>query len=211
MLRCSIFCLTLVLAPGQSLWAQENTAAKSQSEGRSGSARPEAAAGDYVLQPQDLVRVQVFQEPDLERELRVSQEASVALPLIGNVEVRNKTVRQAEEIIRRLYDADYLVNPQVNLTVLEYAPRSVDVVGAVNTPGVVYFPKEEGLTLIGAISRAGSFNRLANKKQVTLKRTLPDGRIETFRIDVDDLMKGETTDKWPLQPGDVITVPERIL
>jgi polysaccharide export outer membrane protein len=133
------------------------------------------------------------------------------LPLIGTVDVRGKTVRQAEDQIRRLYDADYLVNPQVNLTVLEYAPRSVDVVGAVNTPGVVYFPKEEGMDLIGAISRAGSFNRLANKKQVTLKRTLSDGRTETYRIDVDELMKGDTTERWLLQPGDVITVPERIL
>ena len=43
------------------------------------------------------------------------------------------------------------------------------------------------------------------------ERTLADGKIETYRIDVDDLMKGGTSDTWPLQPGDVITVPERIL
>lgn len=203
--RRFLFVFFLLVAIIQPARAQTDTATKGEG------GRPEAAAGDYVLQPQDLVRVQVFQEPDLERELRISQEASIALPLVGTVDVRNKTVRQAEELIRKLYDADYLVNPQVNLTVLEYAPRSVDVVGAVNTPGVVYFPKEEGLTLIGAISRAGSFNRLANKKQITLKRTSPDGQTETYRIDVDELMRGETADKWHLQPGDVITVPERIL
>lgn len=180
-------------------------------ESKSGERTPAAAGGDYVLQPQDLLKVQVFKEEDLERELRISQESTITLPLIGNVDLKNKTVRQAEELIRRLYDADFLVNPQVNLIVLEYAPRSVDVVGAVNTPGVVYFPKEEGLTLLGAISRAGSFSRLANKKQITLKRTLADGKIETYRIDVDELMKGDTAETWPLQPGDVITVPERIL
>ena len=202
--RFALFLIVFVVTAGKLAAAQQDAAPS-----RAGS--EQAAIGDYVLQPQDLIRVQIFQEPELEREVRISAESMVALPLIGNVDLKRKTVRQAEELIRKRYDADFLVNPQVNLTVMEYAPRSVDVVGAVNTPGVVYFPKEEGLTLLGAISRAGSFSRLANKKQITLKRTFTDGRIETYRIDVDELMKGDTAETWPLQPGDVITVPERIL
>lgn len=191
------------------LAAQEVPERKGGPAGENG--RPEVASGNYVLQPQDLMRIQIFQEEELNRELRISQECTVALPLIGVVDLRNKTVAQAEAIIRKAYDADYLVNPQVNITVLEYAPRSVDVVGSVNNPGVVFFPKEEGLTLIGAISRAGSFSRLANKKMVTLKRTMPDGEPKTYKIDVDAMMRGDTTETWPLQPGDVITVPERLL
>ena len=95
--------------------------------------------------------------------------------------------------------------------VLEYAPRSVGVFGPVAKPGLVYFPKEEGMTLSRAISEAGSFTRLANSKKVVLKRTLPSGEIQTWTINVDELTKGENKDTWPLQPGDVITVPERIL
>ena len=83
--------------------------------------------------------------------------------------------------------------------------------GAVATPGVVLFQQEQGLTLIDAISRAGSFNRLADKKRVTLKRTKPDGSTETSTINVDDVMKGDTNQTWPLQPNDVITIPEKIL
>jgi polysaccharide export outer membrane protein len=171
----------------------------------------EPASGDYILKPQDLIRIQIFQEPDLNRELRISQESSVALPLIGTIELKEKTVRQAEELIGKLYDADFLVNPQVNITVLEYAPRTMEVFGAVTNPGVIVFPREEQLTLTGAISRAGSFSRLANKKAVTLKRTMPDGKIQTWIVNVDELTKGETNNTWPLQPGDVVTVPERIL
>ncbi len=189
--------------------AEQNTAAPAAPPESTGKA--DAAGSVYVLQPQDLIKVQIFQEPDLDRELRISQEATVSLPLIGNVELGRTTIRQAEERIRQLYDAGYLVKPQVNITVLEYSPRSVDVVGAVMTPGVILFPKEEGMTLLGAISRAGSFSRLANRKQVTLKRTLPNGEVLTERINVDDLMKGDTSKTWPLQPGDVITVPEKIL
>ncbi len=166
---------------------------------------------DYVLQPSDLIRVQVFQEEDLNREVRISQENSVNLPLIGNVDLSGKTARQAEEMIRALYERDYLVHPQVNLIVVEYVPRNVFVLGSVSKPGVVLFPREQGLTLLDAISRAESFNRLADKKHVTLKRTYPDGRTETFTINAEDLAKGDTTETWPLQPNDVITVPERIL
>ena len=71
--------------------------------------------------------------------------------------------------------------------------------------------QEQGLTLIGAISRAGSFNRLADRKRVTLKRTKSDGSAEIFTINVEELMKGESNLTWPLQPNDVINVPEKIL
>ena len=166
---------------------------------------------DYVLQSSDLIRIQVFQEEDLNREVRISQENSVTLPMIGTIDLKGKTARQAEELIRNLYERDYLVHPQVNLIVLEYAPRNVFVLGSVGTPGVVLFPREQGLTLLDAISRAGSFNRLADKKHVTLKRTNAEGKSETYTINAEELAKGDTTDTWPLQPNDVITVPERIL
>jgi len=173
--------------------------------------RGEVAKGDYILQPQDLIRVQVLREEDLNREVRVSQELTIALPLIGIVDLKGKTVRQAEEEIRRLYDKDYLVNPQVNVFVIEYWKRFVKVFGAVNAAGVVVFPPEEGLTLLGAISRAGGFSRLADKQRVILTRTAPDGRTETTTINADDLLRRGTGEDVPLQPDDVINVGERIL
>jgi polysaccharide export outer membrane protein len=191
--------------------AQPSSADKAQAT-RADAAKAEAPGKlDYVLQPSDLIRIQVFQEEDLNREVRISQENSVNLPLIGNVDLTGKTARQAEELIRDLYERDFLVHPQVNLIVLEYVPRNVFVLGSVGTPGVVLFPREQGLTLLDAISRAGSFNRLADKKHVTLKRTNADGKSETFTINAEDLAKGDTTETWPLLPNDVITVPERIL
>jgi len=175
--------------------------------------KAEAAKVDYVLQPSDLIRVQVFQEDDINKQgdVRISQEYTVSLPLIGSVDLKGKTAHQAEELIRELYDRDYLVNPQVSLIVIEYVPRNVFVFGAVGAPGVVPFPREQGLTLLDAISRAGSFNRLADKKHVTLKRTNADGKPDTVTINAENLTKGASTETWPLQPNDVIFVPENIL
>ena len=159
---------------------------------------PVAAAGptDYVLQPSDLIRVLIFQEPDLLREVRITQEYTITLPLIGTIDLRGRTVRQAEEIIRSLYDRDYLVNPQVNLTVLEYTQRTVQVVGAVNSPGAVVFPPEQKMGLVEAIARAGGQSRIADLKRVQLTRTSAEGKTETFTINVVDLMKGASGEQW---------------
>lgn len=165
---------------------------------------------DYVLQPSDLIRVMIFQEPDLLREVRLTQEYTITLPLIGTIEIRDRTVRQAEEIIRALYDKDYLVNPQVNLTVLEYTQRTVQVVGAVNNPGSVVFPPEQKMGLVEAIARAGGQSRIADLKRVQLTRTNPDGKPENFIINVSDLMKGSSGEPWLLRKGDVILVPEKL-
>jgi polysaccharide export outer membrane protein len=125
--------------------------------------------------------------------------------------LRGKTVRQAEEEIRKAYDAEYLVNPQVNVFVIEYWKRFVKVFGAVNSPGVVVFPPEEGLTLLGAISRAGGFSRLADTKKVILSRTAPDGKTETSTVNAEDLLKRGTGADVALLPDDIINVGERIL
>jgi len=172
----------------------------------------DGVSSDYVLQPSDLIRVQVFQEPDLEREVRITQEHTITLPLIGRVSVKGRTVRQAEESIRSLYDKDYLVNPQINLTVLEYVETTVQVVGAVNQPGIVRFPPERKLTLVEAIARAGGHSRLADLRKVRLSRNTTEGQMETFTINVDELVKGTSSgEQWTLVKGDVIFVPERIL
>ena len=172
---------------------------------------PTAEATDYVLQPSDLIRVLIFQEPDLLREVRITQEYSITLPLIGTIDLRGRTVRQTEEIIRSLYDKDYLVNPQVNLTVLEYTQRTVQVVGSVNQPGVVVFPPEQKMGLVEAIARAGGQSRIADLKRVRLTRTSAEGKTENFIINVDDMMKGASGDQWLLLKGDVVFVPERLL
>ena len=170
-----------------------------------------AAVLDYLLQPSDLLDVQIFQEENLKRSVRVSQEYSITLPLIGKVDVKGKSLRQAEALIRELYNRDYLVNPQINVVVTEYAKRTVNVIGQVNQPGAVLFPQEQGLTFLDAISRAGGFSRLANRSQVKLTRTNADGKSETFIVNADDLIKGSSSNVWQLLVNDIIFVPERIL
>ncbi len=172
---------------------------------------PAAATADYKLLPSDFLQIRVFQEEDLTREISVSQDYTISLPLIGTVDVRGRSLRQTEELVRQLYDRDYLVNPQITLVVLRYAERAVNVIGSVNAPQAVPFPPERGLTLIEAVARAGGFSRLADKSKVRIIRTDDKGVNTTYTINVDRLIDGRSASSWPLQVDDVIEVPEKFL
>jgi polysaccharide biosynthesis/export protein len=176
-------------------------------------AREKAASRSvsYRLRPMDLVKVQVFQEPDLDRELRVSHDYTIVAPLIGVVDIHNLTVREAELLLTELYKKDYLVNPQINMTVMEYAPRNVNVLGAVNAPGSVVMTPEKDMSLLDAIARSGGFSRLANRTRVSLTRTLANGQTENYTVNADELVSGDNVARWMVQDGDIIYVPERLL
>ncbi len=174
---------------------------------KSSASAPATPPVDYVLQPQDIIRVQVFQEEEINKqgEVSISSESTITLPMIGTVSVAGLTVRQAEQKIRDLYDKDYLVNPGVSVNVLKYSDRSVNVVGSIKNAGRVQFPPEKGLTILEAISLAGGHDRLADLKRVKLTR-----KNETMVVNVDDIVKGGAKDV-ALEVGDVVFVPERIL
>ena len=155
--------------------------------------------------------MQVFQEEDINKqgEVSISQEHTIVLPLIKTVNLKGKTPRQAEELIRDLYNKDFLVNPNVTVSVLKYAERSVNVLGQVNAAGRVQFPPEGRLTIVDAITLAGGQNRLADLKRVKLTRKNAAGDAITQEINVDVLMKGGGGEPMLLEKGDVIFVPER--
>ena len=173
---------------------------------------PLPAQPEYVLQPFDVIRVTVFQEADLERQVSLSSESTVSLPLIGTVDLKGKNVREAQALIRKLYDQDYLVNPQINLSVAEYAKVTVNVLGAVDKPGAILIPPDQPLNLLDAITQAGGFTRLADRKHLRLTRTTKDSQATTTTvINADEIIQSTSDNKWPLQKNDMIYVPERIL
>lgn len=196
-------------SPGLSLAAEAVDAGA-----RAGRTEAPAAAPDreYLLQPQDILRIFIFQHDDLNKQMeavRLSDTHTISLPLVNTIDLRGKTARQAEEAIRAAYDRDFLVNPQVSVIVVKYAERSVNVVGQVNNAGRVLFPQEKGLTIVEAIALAGGQTRLADLKKVRLTRKMPDGDTVVEEIDVDALMKRGGRDAVQLQRDDVLFIPER--
>lgn len=171
----------------------------------------EQVRSNYLLKPSDLIEVMVFQEPDLNKQVRIEADGSIVLPLINRVKVGGLSIDEARQQIQELYNEDFLVNPQVNLLVLEYRMRKVDVIGQVNQPGPIEIPSDQALSLVEAISQAGSFTRLARRTTVQVTRTDTDGKKRVIEINVDRMMSSEDAPDFILQDGDIVFVPERFL
>ena len=89
----------------------------------------------YRIATNDRIRVGVFQEPDLDTVGRVDMKGTINLPLVGTIKVTNDTIGDAERKIEDAYrDGRYLRNPQVTISVEEYAPREVSIQGQVRNP-----------------------------------------------------------------------------
>jgi polysaccharide export outer membrane protein len=157
---------------------------------------------EYMISPNDVLEVSVYQEPDLSVTLRVSQDGFINYPLLGRIQAAGLTERQLEKIINDLLAKDYLVNPQVNLMVKEYA--KVSLLGQVRNPGS--YEMKESLTLTQAIAMAGGYSEKANINQVKIIRTKENKR-ETVLVNVSDIMNKEAPD-FMLEPNDVVVLEE---
>jgi polysaccharide export outer membrane protein len=120
------------------------------------------AANDYALAPGDIVHVQVYQNPDLTTDTRVSESGRISFPLLGGIQVGGLTVQQAEAVIaKQLSDGHLVVKPQVTVLLQAVRGNQVAVLGQVNTPG--RYPLETNnmrisdmLAVAGGISEKGS-------------------------------------------------------
>src|SRR5579871_4110400 len=91
---------------------------------------------DYPLGPGDVLRIQVFQNPDLTTETRVSENGYITYPLIGSVDVGGLDIAAAEKkIAAALKNGGFIRQPQVNIVLLQMRGNQVSVFGQVNRSG----------------------------------------------------------------------------
>jgi polysaccharide export outer membrane protein len=169
--------------------------------------KPAPISRDYSILPADILEIAVFQEPDLKSTLRVSNEGTIAFPLIGVVPVGGLTPQGAGQAIRDRLAKGYLVNPQVSVTVMEFSKRRFTVLGEVQKPGSYDMPDQQAVTVLQAIGMAGGYTRIANPSKVTLMRK-SGGTAQTFALNAKRMASGDAQSAFIVQPGDVITVAE---
>lgn len=171
----------------------------------------------YRIATNDRIRIGIFQEPDLDTIARVDMKGTVNMPLLGQVKVQNLTINEAEKLIEDQYKSGrYLRNPQVTITVEEYAPREVSIQGQVRQPGRFPLPIEQTMSVLELVTKAGGFTDTAKGTAVTITRVNADGTKQVFSVDVESLIKGKDRAKaedssLTLLPGDIVYVPERII
>lgn len=172
----------------------------------------------YRITRGDRLTVSVLGEPDLRvGGIRVEAIGTVILPLIKDIRVVGLTIAEAQDTVAKAYrEGRFLRDPQVNVTVDEYAPRTVIVSGKVNIQGRQEIPPDTELTIKELIFKAGGFGDTARSREVRVTRTLPDGTLKVFTLDVESAIKGKTSASakdagFVMEPDDIVYVPEKII
>jgi polysaccharide export outer membrane protein len=168
------------------------------------------AVTEYRIGVDDSIRVSVWQNPDLNVTVPVRPDGRISVPLVGDVEAGGKTPEEVSTDIKTRL-ANFVRDPQVTVIVdqlrsHEYLSR-VRVTGAVRTP--VSVPYRQGMSVLDAVLAAGGTTEFAAPDRAELYRK--DGETtKPYAVRLDRILqKGELTTNYPVQPGDVITVPER--
>lgn len=152
--------------------------------------------GPYALDTGDTVRVTVYGEAELTKSYVVDDAGSLALPLIGSVNVRGKTTQMAAAEITAALAAGYIREPSVAVEIETYRPFFIQ--GAVKNGG--QFPYVYGMSIRAAISTAGGFSDTADRSRAIL-----------YRRQGKEMVKGTVNLDFPVFPGDTIVVSERWL
>jgi polysaccharide biosynthesis/export protein len=191
--------------------AQERRAqAASQATARSGFAV--GSGYEYLVAPQDVLRVTVWNHPELTNpsgtrdELVgrvVNADGRFFFPYAGSVQAAGRTVDQIrDDLVTGLKRT--IKTPQVDVSVMQYRGQRVHIAGEVRTPGVQAI-NDVPPDLTEMLARAGGFTPEADLAGVTVTRG-----TRTLRVDVQSLYyQGDMRSNVRLQPGDVVNVPER--
>jgi polysaccharide biosynthesis/export protein len=158
---------------------------------------------DYRIGSKDLLEIKVFELPDLNQTVRVSEDGSISLALIGKVEVSGLTAQELEKKLAGILNQQYTKVAHVTVFIREY--QKVSVLGAVGKPGM--FEIVGPMTLLQVIAQAGGLTAQA-MSEVYVYRREPGGQKNTITISLEDLIRnGNTSANIELRPNDVINVP----
>ena len=150
---------------------------------------------EYRLGSGDRLGILVFGHPDVSGEFQIDGLGRISMPLLGQVDAKDITVLELQESITRILDADFIVDPRVNIEVLNYRPFFI--YGQVNKPGS--YPYVSGMTVRQAVVLSGGFTKRALEEPVII-----------IRYDEQDLQ--QRYDAYldaPVLPGDTIEVERR--
>ena len=148
----------------------------------------------YRLGVGDKVLINVFGQRDLTMETRLPDVGKINYPFLGELKLVGLTLTEVEKLIYNGLEGDYLVNPSVAVSIIEYRPFFID--GEVKNPGG--YPYQPGLSVNKAAALAGGYTERASRSDIQVVRER-NGVQQTLEVNV----------SHQIQPGDIITIPQR--
>lgn len=167
----------------------------------------------YKIGVDDIVQVSVWRNPELGITVPVRPDGMISVPLVGDVSAGGRTPSEVAATIQEKL-ATYVRDPQVAVILTElrsheYLSR-VRVTGAVRQP--VSIPYRPGMTVLDAVLAAGGVTEFAAPNRASLYRKNANAATTTYEVKLDRILKrGDLSTNFDVAPGDVITIPDRIL
>jgi polysaccharide biosynthesis/export protein len=170
-------------------------------------------AQEYTIGPGDVLKITVWGHDDLSKDYPVTLDGRVPFPLIGAVQAAGLTTSEFARRVRDLLEKDYLVNPQVIVSVKDYLSSKVHVLGEAEKPGLFYLTGPT--TLLEMLSKAGGLSRTAGRDLVLVRNegAKPGGTpgvssTVLLRFDLRKIQAGDVKENILLQNGDMMFVPK---
>ena len=159
---------------------------------------------EYIIGPQDVVRIDVWKEPEISRTIPVRPDGKISLPLLNDVQAAGLTAIQLRNSIRDGL-TKFLTSPEITVTIIEINSRRVYITGEVSRSGA--FPLLPNMTVLQALSSAGGFTQFAKQKNIYVLRN-EGGKQVKHPFNYKAVLNGKNQDEnILLQPGDIIVVP----
>ena len=158
----------------------------------------------YKIGPSDLLDIQVWNEPDVSKQVRVLIDGTIVLPLVGQINAAGLTPSQLSESLRKKL-SEYIAEPEVTVMVLEGKYNRYFIVGQIQNPGEYYI--DYPISILQAIARAGGFQEWAKKSKIFVIRQTKSGE-ERIEFNYDEFVKGDKKVKnLEIVSGDTIIIP----
>lgn len=162
-------------------------------------------AGDYRLNPGDVIEISVWKEPELQREVLLLPDGNIAFPLVGTLKAAGRTPGEIQAAVEERL-MRYFPEPVVTVSILRVAGNKLYVTGQVNQPG--QFTVEQPIDVLQAIALAGGLTAFADEDDIYVLRRAPDGSQSALAFDYDAVADGsDLSTNVVLQQGDVVVVP----
>jgi len=175
--------------------------------------QPYAWGQEYRIGAGDVLSITVWGHPDLSRDYTVDPDGFAPFPLINRVKAGGLTTREVAASLVDLLGKDYLVSPQVIVSVKEYLSQKVTILGETARPGVFYLTGPT--SLVDVLSKAGWLSKSAGK-QILLVRDQPlaqpggqSGNTTIQRLSIDKIQAGNASENVAVQAGDTVFVVSR--
>ena len=159
----------------------------------------------YRIEPGDTLQISYTFHPEMKQDAVVQPDGKVSATLAGPLTVAGLTTAEAEKLLVE-HTSNRLRDPEVVVSISDYAPKSVYVSGEVGKPGII--PYQKGLTPLQAIAAAGGFLNTAMADSVILVRTGGNEEIVTRKLNLLETVTDGTKEPLHLAPHDIVYVPK---